>query len=188
MLTPKPWKLLKSVDVSPSPHFPIEKRTYELPNGKIVDDFYVTTLEDSAYIIPVTTEGKLVLIRMYKPGLDQVVVQFPAGRIEAKKHKSPRDAAAQELLEEAGIRIDESLLIPLGKLAAMTTKATEVTHVFVAPNVTINAQQKLDETEEIEVFTATRAEVDEMIRRGEAIEAQMIAAWYLFTSINPSAQ
>ena len=66
------WKLLSAKDVSPSTWFPIEARTYQLPNGKIIEDFTVTTLADVAMIIPMTTEGKLVLVNQYKPGVDAV--------------------------------------------------------------------------------------------------------------------
>jgi len=43
-MKPIKWKLLSAKDVSPSKWFTIEERTYELPDGRIVDDFTVTTL------------------------------------------------------------------------------------------------------------------------------------------------
>src|SRR3989338_5319383 len=38
------WELLKEVDISPSPWFPLYKHTVKLPNGKIIDDYYLSKL------------------------------------------------------------------------------------------------------------------------------------------------
>jgi 8-oxo-dGTP pyrophosphatase MutT (NUDIX family) len=87
----------------------LKKRKYELPNGKIVDDFYVTTLADSVHIIPITTDRKIVMIRMYKQGVDDFIIQFPAGRYE-NKHIDILDTAVAELEEETGIKTEKTVL------------------------------------------------------------------------------
>ncbi|MCA9369210.1 MAG: NUDIX domain-containing protein [Pseudomonadales bacterium] len=104
----KKWKLLFSEDVSLSEHAPLEKRVYELPDGAVIDDFYVTTLADSVHIIPITKDKIVVMIRMYKPGSDEIMIQFPAGRFEPKKHGTRDAAAVAELAEETGIYASEA--------------------------------------------------------------------------------
>ena len=178
------WKLLSKTDVSQSPYFPLEKRVYELPNGKIVDDFYTTTLADSVHILPITTDGKIVLIRMYKQGVDDIMIQTPAGRFE-NKHTDKIDTAVKELEEETGIRIKRDQLIDVGKLALGSTKATEIIHYYIAKNVEFNSIQHLDANEEIEVLTLTPSEVDEAIVQGDIYCAPTIAGWYLFKSKFP---
>src|SRR5688572_5757232 len=130
------WKLLSRTDVSSSPFFPLEKRTYQVPNGKVVDDFFVTTLADCAHVIAITKEKKVVLIRMYKQGVDRIVTQFPAGRLE-KKHKDIRDVAVSELEEEAGIKVNSEQLVPVYSQSVMTTKSTEHIHLFVVKDVEV---------------------------------------------------
>lgn len=173
----KPWKLLHSTDASPSPWLPVEKRTYQLPNKTIIDDFYVVTLADSVHVIPITPNGQIILIRMYKPGIDEIILQFPAGRIEATKHKSPRDAAIMELEEETGAKCQPAQFQKIAELGLATTKATEKIHLFLAQDVVINSTQKLDTTEQIEVVTLSPQEIESYIAQGKIKDAACIANW-----------
>lgn len=180
----KKWKLLSKKDVSPSPHFPLEKRSYQLPNGRIVDDFYLTTLTDSVHVIPITLDGKIIMIQMYKQGTDDLMIQTPAGRFD-RKHTDVKDTAVKELEEEAGIQINKDQLIEVGKLALGSTKATEIVHYFAAKDVSFNSKQSLDANEEIEVLTLTPAEIEEKIASGQIYCSPTIAGWHLFKSKFP---
>lgn len=175
-MPPTKWKLLSSKDVSPHKWFPIEMRSYELPNGKIVDDFSVTTIADVAMIVPVTKDGKIVLVRQFKPGFGDVIIEFPAGRIE-KSHKDIEQTALHELEEETGIRATDTQYF--ATLAGFVTKATEKVSCFLARNVEFNSKQKLDLNEEIEVVTLTPKELDLMIENNEIQAAITVAAWEL---------
>lgn len=177
----KKWKLLEKSDASPSPHFPIEKRKYELPNGKIVDDFYVTTLADSVHIIPITTDRKIVMIRMYKQGVDDFIIQFPAGRYE-NKHIDILDTAVAELEEETGIKTEKNGLIHIGSLSMASTKASEIIHYFTVSDVSLNSSQNLDPNEEIEVLTLTPQEIDNAIVDGSIWCSPTISGWHLLKS------
>lgn len=177
-MPPKPWKLLSKKDVSPSKWFPIESRTYELPDGKIVDDFTVTTLADIAMILPITKDKKVVMVQQFKPGIGEVLIQFPAGRKEPE-HTSMHETAVHELEEEAGIQIAEIQLHTIGKVHAFSTKATEVVHLFLATDCEFNSAQKLDANEDIEVLQFSFDELEQMILSGKIWDAEAIAAWEL---------
>ncbi len=172
------WKLLSKKDVSPHDWFPIEMRTYELPNGRIVDDFSVTTLADVAMIIPITTDHKVVMVKQFKPGIGEVLVQFPAGRIE-KSHRDITETAQRELEEEVGIRVEESQLHFLAKVHAFSTKATEIVHLFIAENCVFNSEQNFDDNEFIEIVLLSFDELDEKILNGGIWDAEAIAGWEL---------
>lgn len=172
----KKWKLLATEDVSPSRWFPLEKRTYQRPDGIVVDDFYVTTLEDVAMIVPITSEGTVVLIRMYKQGSDEIMWQFPAGRLESK-HADIQDLAIRELEEETGIRVTADSMHLIGKQLTMGTKASEVCSVYLVKDCVFNSEQQLDDNEEIEVGVFAPKEIDEMILSGELWCAPSISAW-----------
>lgn len=174
----KPWKLLSVIDVSPSKWFPIEKRTYELPNGKIIDDFTVTTLADVSMIVPITPDKNVVMVRQFKPGVGDLFIQFPAGRLESH-HASMEQLALHELEEEVGIRVQVSQLHYVGKMNGFSTKATEVVYVYVAEQCEFNSSQHLDSTEEIEILTYSPAEIDALIMDGTIWAADAIAAWEL---------
>lgn len=78
-----PWRLISKKDVSVGKWFPIEERTYELPDGKIVDDFTVTTLSDVSVIIPFMKDGTILMCRQFKPGAGEMTYEFPGGRMES---------------------------------------------------------------------------------------------------------
>lgn len=121
------------------------------------------------------------MIRMYKPGVDQIVTQFPAGRFEPGKHHSMLDCAKTELHEEAGIDLPKENFRFLGKYAIMTTKSTEYAHVYLAQNAIVNSTQQLDQVEaEIEVITVKPEKVDRLIETGDIIEAPTITSWHLY--------
>jgi ADP-ribose pyrophosphatase len=172
------WKLLSKKDVSPHDWFPIEMRTYQLPNGKIVDDFSVTTLADVAMIIPITADRKVVLVKQFKPGIGEILIQFPAGRIE-KNHRDIQETAQRELEEEVGIRVTEPQLHFLAKVHAFSTKATEVVHLFIAENCVFNSEQNFDDNENIEIILLSFNQLDEKIFNGEIWDAEAIAGWTL---------
>src|SRR5258706_5289560 len=100
----KKWILLSKRDASPNKWLPVEIRTYKLPNGRIVDDFSVTTLGDVSMIVPITKDKKVILVHQFKPGAGEVILEFPAGRIESH-HKDFLDLAREELEEEVGVRV-----------------------------------------------------------------------------------
>ncbi len=175
----KKWKLLSTEDVSPSTFFPIEKRSYLRPDGGVVNDFFIDRLADPAHIVAITKEGKVVMIRMYKQGTDELMIQFPAGRFEAKKHNNLKETAKFELEEEAGISVSINDLEFIGKIAEGTTKSTAVAHAFFVKNVEFNSQQKLDENEEVEVLLLSPIEIDNYIQEGKIWDATAISIWQL---------
>lgn len=177
-MTPQKWKLLSTKDVSPSKWFPIESRTYALPSGQIIEDFTVATLGNAVMVVPLTTDKKVILIQQFKPGADEVVIQFPAGRIE-ESHADNKDAAAHELEEETGVKADKNQITQFAKMIVASSKNTEMVFFFLAENCEFNSNQKLEKSEEIKVLTVSFAEMDEKIMNGEIWCVQTTAAWLL---------
>jgi 8-oxo-dGTP pyrophosphatase MutT (NUDIX family) len=175
----KNWTLISKQDVSPSKWFTIEKRKYKLPNGKIIDDFFVNTLPDAARIIPITKDKKIIMIRQFKAGANKIILEFPAGRFEIGKHKDILDCARQELEEETGIKVASSKLILLGKYSIASTKTTEVDYSFVVFDAIFNTKQKLDITEDIEIVALNISEIDDYISKDIIADSCVLSDLYL---------
>ncbi len=172
----KHWKLLETRDVSPSRWFPIENRIYKLPSGRIVNDFTITTLADVSMIVPITKSGNVIMVRQFKPGYGDIIIEFPAGRLESG-NTDTKQLALHELEEETGIQTDEVVLY--GVLTGFTTKATEKIYCYLAKDVEVNSVQNFDENEEIEVVELSPQEVDTLIAANELRAGISIAAWVL---------
>jgi len=101
----KPWKLLNSEYLVDAPWLKVAKETCELPNGKVIDDFYTLWQPDWVLILARTAEGKWVMTEQYRHGTGKIALEFPAGIID--KGETPEQAALRELQEECGYGIEK---------------------------------------------------------------------------------
>ena len=169
----KKWKILATEDVSPSRWFPVERHTVELPDGTVVDDYFVSPMGDVVMVLPITRDNKFVLVKQYKHAIREVVIELPAGF--QQKGKTLPETAVSELEEEVGIKTAVSTLIPLGKFANNPTKTTHVTYSYLARDLAFNSQQNLEITEEIDVLTVTAQEALAMILNGDIWAVDSVA-------------
>lgn len=159
----KEWKLLDQEDVSPSKWFPIERQTIELPNGKQINDFYISKLGDGTGIIPVLPNGKILWLKQYKHGVNEFTSELPGGRVD--KNESALETAKRELLEATGYTSES--FKELGYVCPVPTKDGGHIHGFVATELTYSGEKHFDITEEIEPVELTVSESKKMIKNGE---------------------
>jgi 8-oxo-dGTP pyrophosphatase MutT (NUDIX family) len=178
----QPWKLVSTKDVSVGKWFPIEERTYELPDGRIVDDFTVTTLPDVSLIIPFMKDGTVALCEQFKPGANEITYEFPGGRKE-EHHTNLEETAKAELEEETGIKADT--VYYFGQTVTFPTKASERVNNYYVLDGEITVQQSFDENEDINVVFFTPAQINEMIKIGQINTAPSMSAWLQLTLTHP---
>lgn len=166
----KKWKVLNIKDVSPSPWLKVFKHKVLLPDGRIVDDYFVTNLGNVSMVLATTRKKEIVFVRQYKHGVRQVILELPAGRI--KKSQTPELSARSELEEETGFVAKE--LLPLGSVLGEPAKDSLTIFGFLAENVEIQHKQHLDPLEDIEVVMIPAKEVDKMIENGEISASETI--------------
>ena len=117
-----------------------------------------------------------------------MTIEFPAGGIERKDGKeyggeddlNTEDALAaakRELLEETGYTSDE--FVHLLTIPANATIADNYAHLYMAKNCRKVAGQSLDEMEFLNVEKYTAEEIEDMIAKGEFLQAMHITAWLL---------
>jgi len=96
-----PWKTLTEREVfSAQPWFSISVQKIELPDGRVVDDFYRIHLPETAAVFALTDNNKVILLRNYKHGFGRVCYSFPGGIMH--RDENALEAARRELLEETG--------------------------------------------------------------------------------------
>ena len=152
----RPWKLLNSEYLVNAPWLKIAKETCELPNGKIIDDFYTLWQPDWVLILARTAEGKWVMTKQYRHGTGKIAQEFPAGIID--KGETPEQAAIRELQEECGYRLDErgesrdelSNISYLGSFPVNPDRHRGKFHVVFIDEVVKKGSTHFDSTEEIE--------------------------------------
>lgn len=168
------WKTIKRSTVYQDKWIHLEASQCELPNGRMIEPFYVTHTGDFALIVAVTREGEILLERQYRHGVGRVLTEVPAGAIEPGE--LPETAARRELLEETGY--EAGSLEFLFKIAPNATSSSTYAWCYLARDTVFSGEQKLDATEALEVFLAPVSQVREMLRNGEFIQAVHTAALY----------
>lgn len=156
---------------------PIRQDKVELPNGKVLDDYFVYEQGDVALIVPVLENGDIMLVRQYTHGVKDIVVEVPAGYLD--KGEDPKTAAQRELLEETGLTTNS--IEKIGHFSSDTSKMPRNAYIFLARNCkqTHNQKKHQDDNEDIETLAVSFDKVREMIISGEIYAASTIAVLYL---------
>ena len=166
------WKTLSSEYLFNDQWFKVRRDTCETPAGKIVDPYYVYEFQNWAAAVPVTEEGKIVLIRQYRHALGQTDFELPGGCVDATD-KNLEDAIARELMEETGYTF--SSYEYLGKISANPSTNNNLLHMFLARGGKKIAEQKLDENEEIEIVVVTIDELKQLLRENKIVQAMHVS-------------
>lgn len=169
----KKWKILKSKMVLDHPWCQVRQDEIELPNGKIIDDYFVSIKLDVAMVLPITNKKEIIFVRQYRHAVGEFFLELPAGNFDPKK-ESAEVAAIRELREETGYISQEVRKIVT--LYDKPRKDTNQIHLFLAENVSKIGEQQLDITEEIEVVLIPIESVLDKIAQGEISVAGTIAA------------
>ena len=189
----KPWKLLKTEYLVDAPWLKVAKETCELPNGKVIDDFYTLWQPDWVLILARTAEGKWVMTEQYRHGTGKIALEFPAGIID--KGETPEQAALRELQEECGYRIDSSttpiaLCAPgsaqndtvrfIGTFPVNPDRHRGVFHVVFIDGVVKAGATHFDSTEDIESLELSDEELQKKMADGTFNHPLQIAGYLKF--------
>jgi ADP-ribose pyrophosphatase len=166
----KPWKVLETSYFRP--RFRIDK--CELPNGNLLDAT-IFEFRKWANIVALTKKGEVVLVKQYRYGVCETLLEFPGGVVE--DGEDPQEGAKRELLEETGYAV--ASVMQIGKLYPNPALQTNALYCFLALDAEKVSDQSLDAGEDIEVHLVPLEELIELAKRGEFQHALMTAI--LFT-------
>ena len=150
--------------------------TVRLPNQDLATREYVVH-PGAVMVIPMldTPEGlHLVLERQYRYPVGQVMIEFPAGKLDAGE--DPWLCAQRELLEETGYSARQ--WARAGVLHPVIAYSTEVIEIWFAKDLSLGERQ-LDAEEFLDVFTATPMQLMAWCQNGQVTDAKTLtgALW-----------
>ena len=168
------WRVRSSSYVVDSPFLRLRKDEVELPDGTIVEDYYVRESRGFVIVLAITPDGDAVLVEQYRYGNDSIIIELPAGTIDGDEDALV--CARRELAEETGYGSEDWELV----LATPTepVRSNSIMHCYVARNAVRVAEQSLDATEHIEVLRVPLRELRDMLRTGRIQSVASIAAAY----------
>ena len=166
------WKILSSNYLFSDRWFKVRKDVCESPEGKIIDPYYVYEFPTWVGALPVTEEGKIIMVKQYRHALGEVCVEIPGGCVD-DTDSGHEAAIARELLEETGYSF--SSFEYLGRISANPSTNTNLLHMFLARGGVKTARQQLDANEEIEVVLLSMEELKTLLRENRIVQSMHVS-------------
>jgi ADP-ribose pyrophosphatase len=161
------WKKISSKYLLQDTWAKIRVDAARLPNGKIIEPYYVYEFPDWVTAFAITTEGKVIVERQYRYALNDTHFEMPGGCVD-KEDASLEEAIKRELLEETGYAFDKYEY--LGCTSANPSTNSNLMHFYLATGGKKIAHQNFDEGEDIEVYFMTIEEIIELVKNNKIIQ------------------
>jgi ADP-ribose pyrophosphatase len=134
-------------------------------------------------VVPVLPDGRVVLVRQYRPATGQTLLEIPAGTMEPGEQ--PETTAARELEEETGYAAGE--LRHLLSFFVSPGWCTEQLICYVATGIEQGTQDPEDD-EQIAVVIIQPEEIPGRIQQGQIADAKTIVSLVAYFGIQLGAQ
>jgi len=150
-----------------------------LPDGKQSVREYIKH-PGAVVILPLFEDGAVLLERQFRYPLDQVFIEFPAGKIDPGEDHL--ECAKRELQEETGYTAtDWQFVCTIHNAIAYSDEHLDI---YLARGLTAG-ERKLDEGEFLDIYKAPLSELQEQVRLGKVTDVKtVIGAFWLEKILN----
>ena len=181
------WRTVTDETVFANPHLEVHRPIVTSPTRAEPFQWTVAHRKGAVVIAPMTTDGKLVLVRQERVPIRATIWEFPAGQIDDNEEPDAiRATGLRELREESGHELAPGgELVALGHFFPSAGFTDEHSHLLLARPVVASAQGYAhDESEAItECRAFSREEFRAMIASGEICDANTLAAFARLVAI-----
>ena len=168
----QPWKTLSSRELlALPPRLRVSVEKIQLPDGRVVDDFYQIELPEYAVVFAQTPEGSVVMEQHYRHGARRVILTLPAGFLEPGE--KPLEGAKRELIEETGFEADD--WYSLGAYVVNGNQSCGKAHIFLALRARQTQCAHTNDLEETVVMLMTPEEVIQAVTDGQVATLATVA-------------
>ncbi|MBM3415239.1 MAG: NUDIX hydrolase [Bacteroidetes bacterium] len=161
------WETLSSEYLFNDRWFKVRKEICETPDGKIVDPYYIYDFPVWVGAVPVTEDGRIVMVKQYRHALGEICIEIPGGCMD-DTDKNPEEAVAREVMEETGYSFTSYDY--LGRISPNPSTNSNLLHMFLARGGRHVREQQLDGNEGIEVMLLTIPELKQLIRGNRIVQ------------------
>lgn len=159
----------------------VRKDRVSLPDGKITNREYILH-PGAVVILPLLDDGTVLMERQFRYPLNQVFIEFPAGKIDAGE--AHLDCAKRELLEETGYTASDWQFV--STIHNAIAYSDEHLELFLARGL-VAGERQLDEGEFLETFTATVPQLLDWVRDGTITDVKTVIGIFWLDKITSGA-
>ena len=168
------FEKLKAETVYSGRAFSVEKVEMRLPDEKI-RSYDLVRHNGSVTIVPLDSQGNLLFVSQYRIGLEQELLELPAGVMEDSEE--PAQSAEREVREETGMAAGNLEL--LGDYYLAPGYSSERTYAYLAtglyPNPLAQDEDEFLQLRAIPVKEAYRLALDGAIQDSKSLAALLLA-------------
>jgi len=139
----------------------VRREEFELPDGRRAV-FEMVRHPGGAAVLPLLDDGRVILIRQFRPAGGGMVWEIPAGKLDPGE--SPGQCIEREIQEEIGYQAGK--LEKMGEMLTAVGFCDEIIHLFLATDLG-ETEQALEPDEYIEIIPIPAEEALMMVDRGE---------------------
>ena len=153
--------------------FSVQRETYQDEKEYIRE--FIRTKFEAAVVLPITGDGKVILVKQFRAPVRSDLIEVVAGKIE--EGEIPVEAAFRELEEETGYEAGN--MVSLGKAFVTPGISTERLHYFLARDLKKGTPNP-DEDENVRSIEVPMAEFERMLTDGRIEDAKSLVIYGLY--------
>ena len=128
-----------------------------------------------AVMVPVTDDGKIIMVTQYRFPVQKVLLELPAGKLD--NGEDPLHCAIRELEEETGYKSKN--VKEIGSIYTTPGYSSEKLCIFLATDLKKGNYNREEGEHGMEVYELTLKEIEEKILKGEIVDSKTISAIFL---------
>lgn len=158
------WRVLETA-------YPFENEIYKLRNDRIQVEgngetsYAYLERADAIIVVPVTNDGRIVLLRQYRYPVDEWCWEVPAGGSHDTGDAPLEDVVLKEMEEEIGATCAK--IEHIAFFYSSNSMSDEKCHVYLATGVELKQKPNTEETENIRMHPMPAAEAIKLARGGQ---------------------
>ena len=128
-----------------------------------------------AVVVPVTSNGKIIMVTQYRFPVDKILLELPAGKLG--KGENPLHCACRELKEETGYKSEN--VKEIGSIYTTPGYSSEKLWIYLAKDLKQGNHNREEGEYGMEVFELSMKEIEAKIVGGEIVDGKTICGIFL---------
>lgn len=174
-MKPKVWEKRGSTKLGDYRVFSLRSDVKVSPLTGREHDFFVIECVHWVNVVPITTDGKIVMVEQYRHGSNTIELEIPGGMMD-EGDTDPVAAGLRELREETGYEGKNARII--GQIYPNPAIMNNICYTVLVEDCEKRHEVKFDQTEDIAVTLTDRTQIPDLIRTGRIGHSLVAVALY----------